>query len=423
MPKIEMKKNLGDLFKAHRTSNREQVLYVGNDFPPVEEEYRWIFSEEVLTNASLSVAYFQSCNFVNCIFEECQVLDTKFVDCEFSGCLFRQCGFSSVQSIRTRFENTRFEGGSLTEGLFSDVFFDKVVFVEIRHCIDLRFSGCWYKKVESIQCMLAHLHFETPLEQNEEMIRFSSCGVFFSHFRWFDLRDTVFEHSNVQLCSFTNSQISASTFMPGNTTLRDQYNSIDFQTVLDSEIPSSVLVGQFGIHQRDLKSYIKEMVHKVELHTVFIPYCFADKVFAYRINEALKARGAFTFLWEKDVPAGQRLNKIMADNVQKFDKVLFIASKHSLKSEACHFELSNGRKKQDKNWELVLFPIHIDPFLFTVTEEDIPRKYRAEFWMNIQELREINSTDFSAIAGETIDPARFDQQVDKLIWGLRKKPN
>lgn len=58
----------------------------------------------------------------------------------------------------------------------------------------------------------------------------------------------------------------------------------------------------------------------------------------------------------------------MSYNVDNFDRLLFIASKNSLKSEACHFELSNGRKKQDKFWEVVLFPIHTGDFFFTVEE-------------------------------------------------------
>jgi hypothetical protein len=80
----------------------------------------------------------------------------------------------------------------------------------------------------------------------------------------------------------------------------------------------------------------------------------------------------------------------MSGNIKKHDKILFIASANSIKSKACQYELSEGRKKQGSSWETVFFPIHIDDFLFTVKKSQIrPTSMTEEYWENIKELKRI----------------------------------
>jgi hypothetical protein len=100
--------------------------------------------------------------------------------------------------------------------------------------------------------------------------------------------------------------------------------------------------------------------------------------------------------------------------------LLFISSVSSLKSVACQYELSEGRKKQDKSWSTVFFPIYIDDYLFKVEKEDIPRKYRDEFWENIEELREVNALDFSKFVGDDFQQDAYEEAINKLVNGLRK---
>ncbi|RWY52328.1 toll/interleukin-1 receptor domain-containing protein [Mucilaginibacter gilvus] len=154
---------------------------------------------------------------------------------------------------------------------------------------------------------------------------------------------------------------------------------------------------------------------------VFISYSFKDKVFARKLNEGLRLRGVSTFLWENDAPGGKPLKKIMSENIQRYDTLLFIASENSIKSVACQYELTEGRKKQDVLWKTIYFPIHIDDFLFNVQKDDIrPRLMQEEFWMNIEEPKAINSTDFTSFNCTDIDEKLFQESINKLVKDLKK---
>jgi hypothetical protein len=156
-----------------------------------------------------------------------------------------------------------------------------------------------------------------------------------------------------------------------------------------------------------------------EYSSLFISYSFKDKIFVNKLNDSLCENGVNTFLWEKDAPFGEPLKEIMNENVHKYDRVLFIASENSLKSPACQFEISEARKKQDKLWKTVLFPIHIDNFLFEIKKENIkPRDKVDEYWLNICELKEINSLDFSDISA-ILDNDKFYHKIKILLKSLK----
>jgi|GEM_PF-3467412 len=157
-----------------------------------------------------------------------------------------------------------------------------------------------------------------------------------------------------------------------------------------------------------------------EFCSLFISYSFEDKEFANALNSQLKAHGLKTFLWEKDAPFGNALTDIMYENIHKYDKVLFIASENSIKSKACHFELSQAREKNAKTWKNVLFPIHIDNFLFEVRKTMIrPLENQDEYWKNINELRLVNSADFCQFKA-TLDEKELGLKVKTLIESLTK---
>jgi len=154
--------------------------------------------------------------------------------------------------------------------------------------------------------------------------------------------------------------------------------------------------------------------------SLFISYSFKDKSFVIKLNEVLCENGVNTFLWEKDAPYGESLEDIMFENVHKYDRVLFVASENSLKSQACQYELSQAREKQDKLWKTVLFPIHIDNFLFELRKESVrPIEKAEEYWMNISELRRINSLDFTETA-TLLDNDRFREKIKILLTNLTK---
>ena len=174
----------------------------------------------------------------------------------------------------------------------------------------------------------------------------------------------------------------------------------------------------------DIQDYIDEDEQNIDIsnaskfQTVFISYSTKDKTFANALNDELKKFGVSTFLWEKDAPGGKPLKTIMKINVQNHERLLFIASQNSIKSEACQFEITQGRIRQDIEWKKILFPIHIDNYLFEIEKEEIPLNVQEEYWSNIEGLREINSINFSDI--KSIDSKAFKDKVRELLKGLEK---
>lgn len=107
--------------------------------------------------------------------------------------------------------------------------------------------------------------------------------------------------------------------------------------------------------------------------------------------------------------------------VKEKDRVLFISSENSLRSKACQYELTTGREKQEQIWEDVLFPIHIDTYLFDVSKDKIrPIEMQDEYWKNIEELKRLNSLDFSDCFnkdGSATDI--YERKLFRLLKGLR----
>lgn len=156
--------------------------------------------------------------------------------------------------------------------------------------------------------------------------------------------------------------------------------------------------------------------------SVFISYSFLDRFFANSLNEILKELGVRTFLFEKDAPGGKELDKIMIDGIHENDRLLFISSENSIKSAACQYELSEARHKENKLWENIFFPIHIDNFLFSVIKSQIrPREKAEEYWKNINSLKKINSLDFSSFNTPNPDKDKFFKNAQKLADQLRKE--
>ncbi|NOQ25139.1 MAG: cell division protein ZapA [Bacteroidales bacterium] len=162
--------------------------------------------------------------------------------------------------------------------------------------------------------------------------------------------------------------------------------------------------------------------YEFKYDSVFISYSFKDRAFANLLNEALEMSGVETFLFEKDAPGGQELEEIMYEGINENDRLLFISSGNSIKSEACQFELTEGINKETKLWKNVLFPIHLDNYLFEVKKIHVRPKEKAdEYWSNICALRKINSLDFSAFNKDNFDKNDFQNMINKLMKQLKKE--
>lgn len=377
-----------------------------------------------LLNLHIRDKHFESTEFKNCLFKNCEFTSSFIVSCTLIDCEFIDCTFTWCEFLESDFINVRFNQCRISALESADIVSKNLIFQDCNEIIDFRLRGTYAnREISFVNCYIEFLIVD-PIEKDYiETINFTDCIIQRSNFTRIDFSKSKFIRCSLSMNQFSDCLLLRDTLTELNETPGKEYNSIDFRTILNStDQTSQVLINIFGIHHSDIKDYVFGLTSKIEFQSIFISYSFNDKVFAKRINDELLKKGIITFLWEKDSPAGQSLTKIMTDGVRKKDRVLFIASKDSLRSKACQFELSEGRSKQEKLWEDVLFPIHIDNYLFSIEKENIrPKEMQEEYWKNITELRTLNSLDFSQfLDSRNLDKSAFDDQIYRLVKGLRK---
>ena len=372
----------------------------------------------------ISDTHFESTEFRNCKFKNCDFTSTFFSSCTLKNCHFQDCEFSWSKFLDVDLFKCQFESCTICDLEISDAVIKDTLFINCGEILDLSIRGNRERKVSFTDCYIRHLDIEPIRKDLFEQIEFIDCLIKESSFDRINFTNGLFQDCSLSLNQFSDCELSSETFKGKNKIPGNEYNLIDIRTILNSQpIQKNNLEELFGIHNSEVKEYLIGLTNKIEFQSIFISYSFKDKTFAKVINEELTKRGILTFMWEKDSPGGKPLKSIMTSGVKSKDRVLFIASTDSLKSKACHFELSEGRKKQEETWEDVLFPIHIDDFLFEVTKDKIrPKKNQDEFWTNIEELKELNSLSFNDfLTPKSRENSQFEKQLLRLIKGLRKE--
>lgn len=383
-----------------------------------------------IENKEIRDKYFECTLFEKCVFVECNFTNTVFHSCTFIDCEFVLCKFHLSKFLFIQLTNSRFSDCTILSLEIADLEANELIFIDCPEVLDLSFRGYGHRFISFVRCYLHHLDIEPlitndeyPNSLNRERLDFVDCVIRESSFDRIDFIEGNFRNSNLSLIQFSSCEFSSETIDESNSTPGNEFNMIDIRTILNSQpIDKLVLENIFGINSSDIKEYLIDLTSKIEFQSIFISYSFVDKQFAKNINEILNRRGIMTFLWEYDSPGGKTLKHIMSSNIKDKDRVLFIASKDSIKSKACQFELSKGREKQEITWNDVLFPIHIDNFLFDLKKEQIrPIENQDEYWKNIEELKNLNSLDFSNFVNpNNRDEHKFEKLIYRLIKGLRK---
>ena len=98
---------------------------------------------------------------------------------------------------------------------------------------------------------------------------------------------------------------------------------------------------------------------------VFISYSRRDMAIADRMSEALKQVGFAVTIDREDLPFGEEFMPQLAAFVRAADTVLFLASKHSSRSQWCDWELDQVKEANKR-----LFPVVIDD----VTHDQLPKQ-------------------------------------------------
>lgn len=331
------------------------------------------FSNCVFTKCQFDDIEFNGIELNNCIFENCTFQQTVFMDCTLAKCAFLN-PFSNTLSLRmTSLEDVQICNCDLQYVIFSDCGLQNVNFE--RGAI----YNCKYESGDFYYAYKSRLSFKNI---NLQSIIFSDL----------DLTQTVFDSCNLNV-AFINSKLSSGSIINCKPS---EMSNIDLATIRNSDsIPEIVLKDNFGIKDKNIKELIEYLTSN-KYHSVFISYSFIDAVFVRGLNGLLKENGVKTFFWQDDAPGARKMKKIMSENIRDFEKFLFVASKNSLKSGACHYEIGVARRKYYQSWEEIFIPIHLDNFLFNIKKEDIPKKYRNIYWRNITEIKEFNSIDFTS---------------------------
>jgi hypothetical protein len=230
-------------------------------------------------------------------------------------------------------------------------------------------------------------------------ILFQECSFSFTHFEYSDLTNAIFKNCDLSDATLLNCSISKKTFQTTKSFEKKKPESIaakfDLQTINNaSGINRAYLRKYFNLKENSIFQIARHYKQPSLYHSVFISYSFTDSKAAKYIYKYLQSSGVQCFLWENDAPGGRFMKYIMVNEIKKRNKIIFIASEKSLKSEACQFELSEGRAKQSINWDEVFLPVYLDTYLFTVQENQIkPTEKANEYWGNISELKRINCID------------------------------
>jgi uncharacterized protein YjbI with pentapeptide repeats len=405
--------NFESKYVNHTLFNGE---YESSDSVVVIKNYTFI--NKKLRNLKFGFLEFNNCKFLNCEISNLTCMGTSFVNCVFSN-----SKLSKFELFECEIVNCQIDQCMCSYLVFSDTALIVLSFTNCAEILELYIAGSFCDNVQFEKSHISHTRFEPVVTGTMGKIyTFLECDIYNCYFRSNDLINSRFDKCNFKTSIFVNSILATETISYNNKTENSSYSSIDLHTINKSElINENVLKNIFGITEPDIKNFSYGLTNNVLLQTVFISYSFIDRRFAHLLNDSLKTKGVITFLWEKDAPGGRPLRKIMKDNVKKFERVLFISSVNSIKSKACQFELTQGRIKQDYNWTDVLFPIHIDNFLFEVEEEDIkPKEIQQEYWKNITELKDINSLDFTQFNTNSFDKIEFEKMVRRLIKDLKR---
>ena len=353
---------------------------------------------------------FRDCRFLNCHFDDFQFNGIEMNTCSFQNCtfqntIFMDCSLSDC-IFDSPFSNTLYFGMTYLENItFNKVEFQFTSFSDC-HLQRVIFNDGWFHigKFETgdFTCMF------------KSRIFFNNISLSNATFSDLDLTESVFQNSGTG-SNFINCKLSPDTFIKNHT---EGVSSIDLSTLLQSEdLSEDVLRKIFSITNKNVKEIVKHLTTEPIYYSVFISYSFKDKYIGEELKRLLSKNGIKTFFWELDAPAGQRVKKIMKDNIRDYDKFLFVASENSLKSEACHFEISEAREKYYKSWSDIFVPIHIDDYLFKVNKEDLPSKLVGSYWENIKELKEVNSLDFTFIGNKEV--LESNNQFSRLLNALK----
>lgn len=163
-----------------------------------------------------------------------------------------------------------------------------------------------------------------------------------------------------------------------------------------------------------------EVKHSDSFKSIFISYSSKDSDIATIIEKKLSVIGVKVKIFSKDNPH-RLLERYMIESVKNNDKMLFLASKNSLTSDACHIELTTCRDLMRRNNDKSrLVAIRLDDYVLKTDEFDISDRERID---NFKMLKEYFMSKYYNTESEkdVIDMKLISQNIDDLIKDALRK--
>ncbi len=173
----------------------------------------------------------------------------------------------------------------------------------------------------------------------------------------------------------------------------------------ESLVSTHYAIRAFGQEEVLIEIFDESLMHK----TLFISYGGPDEPIVREINSALVRKGVKTWFFPNDAVPGQKLHRVMHDEVNNHDHVLLICSKHSLSRAGVLNELERVLEREAREGGSgILIPVTLDDFVYCdwkPPRPDIASQVRSRVITKI----------------ESSGPG-FDSAIDKIVDVLRRRP-
>lgn len=208
-----------------------------------------------------------------------------------------------------------------------------------------------------------------------------------------DLTDANLIGANLSRSMFDNANLDNTTFgetLFANTVLvnikkagtcrHESPSTLDYRTIIKSiKLPKKFLQG-CGMSNPLIDCYSKILNSKDVFHSCFISFSSKDEPLAEKLYSDLSKRGVPCWFAPKDMKAGFKIRSTIVENIKRYDKLLLILSRNSIRSSWVEYEVENAFAKELETHSEVLCPIRIDNSIMK----------KGNSWAtNIRELRHI----------------------------------
>jgi hypothetical protein len=336
-----------------------------------------------------------------------------------------------------RFNGTFLDGAALNSANLNGATFTRAI------CNGANFSRAY---LQGASFLLSHLELTICIGADFNGALFRNANLRMAKLRWSDLRWTDFDNAylinadltgaNLGRTSLANTDFSNACF--ANTIFSDVNlstacgldtarhlgpSTLGVDTIIKSKsmIPESFLRG-CGVPDEwitHIPSLIGAM-EPIQFYSCFISYAIEDEEFATRLYNDFQAAGIRCWKWNEDAKTGKSLWGEIDHAIQHYDKLVLIASKHSLTSTAVNREIERAIRQEDVRTQQkakgkysgdadVLFPVTVDNYIFSKWEHE--RKV------------DVTKKMIADATGWKKDHNKCQRVIDRLIKDLKAEIN